>query len=199
MNKNFYENSANTAVVSFGPSILLGENYYVTKTGEVYRKGSNKPLKGTPDSKGYLKVKLYDLYSKPHTKRIHRIVLESFTRKWLKPCMDNASIGPDIQVDHINGIVDDNRLENLRWVTNDVNAANRASSYHLWDKGFKDKICSLYFEKHKSIIEITNVVRKSRPTISAFLRGHILPGEAEAWCVKNNVPYYIRTTTEIIK
>ena len=61
--------------------------------------------------KGYLQVSLQK-NGKKKWKRIHQLVAETF--------IDNPNFYPCI--DHINGIRDDNRAENLRWCTVKMNA-----------------------------------------------------------------------------
>lgn len=74
-------------------------------------------LKPTPDRKGYSIVIITNGETKKHAK-VHRLVAEAFI-----PNPQNKS-----QVDHINRIVDDNRVENLRWVNNSENQINSSSN-----------------------------------------------------------------------
>ena len=64
-------------------------------------------MRGTPDPDGYLEICLYNEFHKPKYYRIHRLVAEAFI-----PNPENLP-----QVDHINCVKDDNRVENLAWVT----------------------------------------------------------------------------------
>lgn len=77
-----------------------------------------KILKSCYDTDGYKQVLLYK-DGKRKSKKIHRLVLESFTEN-----LDNKPV-----INHINGIKDDNRLENLEWATVSENTK------HAYDKG----------------------------------------------------------------
>ena len=86
--------------------------YQVSSIGEIRslpRNGTKKEIvikAQMTDKDGYKIVKLRK-NNNPKMVKVHRIVAEAFLLN------RNANI-----VDHINGIRDDNRFENLRWVTN---------------------------------------------------------------------------------
>lgn len=69
-----------------------------------------KPLKPQMDYQGYLRVGL-NICGKFKTYRVHRLVALNFLDE-----KENKD-----QVNHINGIKDDNRLTNLEWVTGSEN------------------------------------------------------------------------------
>ena len=73
-----------------------------------------KPAK---DHKGYLRTALI-IDGKAKTIKVHRIIAETFVPNPLnKP-----------QVNHINGVKEDNRAENLEWVTNRENVVHAYES-----------------------------------------------------------------------
>ena len=90
------------------------ENYEIHENGTVFNKITKKERKTYVDSDGYIRIKL----SKNGRKRdfsIHRLLALHY--------LDNPN--DYAEVDHINRIKDDNRLENLRWASKSMNCLNR--------------------------------------------------------------------------
>jgi len=90
-------------------------DYLIYPDGKVFSKKRNKFLKHKKTNGGYLFVSLSNRGEKPIPKRIHRLVAEYF--------IPNPENKPE--VDHINRIRDDNRIENLRWATRKENQENK--------------------------------------------------------------------------
>lgn len=77
-----------------------GYVYIVSDTGEIF--GPSGKLAQPKDKKGYVRFK---------QKSVHRLVALNFVPGYF----------PGAEVDHINAVRDDNRKENLRWVTPEQN------------------------------------------------------------------------------
>lgn len=90
-------------------------NYSVTDSGEIYNDITGKQRKLYLTEEGYLRVQL-QIEGHPKTFQVHRLVAEAFLEK----------IEDGLVVDHINHIRDDNRVENLRWVSYAENAINKS-------------------------------------------------------------------------
>lgn len=88
------------------------ENLYsVTDDGTVYSNiGKRKKLKSATDKHGYKKVVLCNGITKKN-KRVCRLVAETFI----------VNIFNKPEVNHINGIKGDDKIENLEWVTTQEN------------------------------------------------------------------------------
>lgn len=94
--------------------------YQVDKDGRIY--GHQGELSQWLSDSGYLKVGLYDK-GKRKRLRVHRLVANAFI-----PNDDRKKY-----VNHKNGDKQDNRVENLEWVTREENDA------HAQANGFKSK------------------------------------------------------------
>lgn len=134
------------------------DNYIVSNLGNVLNKRKNTFLKPYKEKKGYLRVRLCKNGKYKHF-LIHRLVAEAFI-----PNTDNKPF-----IDHINTIKNDNRVENLRWVTNKENCNN-----------------PLTIEKYKEINKIKNkqgkLSPKSKPTLQFDLNGNFI----RKWdCIKD--------------
>lgn len=84
--------------------------YQISNCGRVKRISTNRILAKHHDKDGYELVN-FKINNKHSLGKVHRLVAEAFIpNPQNKPC-----------VDHINGIRDDNKVENLRWCTQQEN------------------------------------------------------------------------------
>ena len=90
------------------------ENYEIHENGKVFNKITKKERKPYVDSDGYIRIKLWNKGTKKDFS-IHRLLALHY--------LDNPN--DYAEVDHINRIKDDNRLENLRWANRSMNLLNR--------------------------------------------------------------------------
>lgn len=126
-------------------------NYMVSNMGRVkainwHREGKEKEMKPYTTYKGYLRLRLTK-NGKSKQFQIHRLVAEAFI-----PNPDNKP-----QIDHINTDKTDNRVENLRWVTNKENCNNPISkqNYSKGNKG-KKSVSILQFTKDGEFVRKWN-------------------------------------------
>ena len=115
--------------------------YQVSNLGRVksFYKGG-RILKPLPVRSGYLRVALTFYDGSIHFIPIHRLVLIAFSQN-----MGN------MQVNHINGIKTDNRLENLEWVTPSENALS--FGYHSRIKNRRRKVRATHLDGRTILFE----------------------------------------------
>lgn len=114
--------------------------YSVSNLGRVKNNKTGRILKQTLTKgvgQGYCKIELKRDGQKQYW-RIHRMVMITFAP------IENYK---EFQVDHINGIRNDNRLENLRWNSALLNAANKNSNRTVISDILNKKIMQYGYEK----------------------------------------------------
>lgn len=97
--------------------ILKGQifnKYEVDEDGNIYRKGSDVPLKKFGDGKGYLRVDLMSDRAEKVMAKIHLVVMHTFVGKQ----------DPGVIINHIDGDKTNSALSNLEYISQRENVAH---------------------------------------------------------------------------
>ena len=89
--------------------VLQNSNYSVDELGNIYSKGTK--ITGSKNNMGYIQVKIDGF-----AMLLSRIVWSAFHER---------HIPEGLYIDHINGDINDNRIQNLRVVTPEINSLNK--------------------------------------------------------------------------
>lgn len=156
---------SDVALVNINTSKLhvINPCYYVSKDGKVFtaaRGNTIREMRQYTDKKGYANVGLETDHGNKQF-RVHRLILATFNPR---PDMY------DLEVDHVNGIRDDNRLENLNWVTGEENM-QRASAIGITALKTPQRA------PDEDIVKIVTLAHngKSDAEISAIMNGKYTP------------------------
>lgn len=149
--------------------------YWISTEGRIYSSISNKILKTSMDRDGYENIGLYIKSTRVQKNfRVHRLVMKAFHD------IDNSN---DLQVNHINGIKNENNEFNLEWCTPSQNII------HAFNIGLKhgalgednpaskitsdqaDTIGQLLASEKYTYKEISNIVGCSKAIIFSIKSG----------------------------
>lgn len=137
-------------------------DYKINRNGDVIskRKGVIRRLKPSEDKNGYLFVILYDPDGNPHTKKIHRLLAETF--------IDNKFDYPIVR--HLDDNKQNNELSNLKWGTHKHNSEDMIRNNHSTRKRIYCYETDTIYPSMKIASEQLNV---SRSDITECANGHI--------------------------
>lgn len=140
-------------------------NYFVYQDGRVYSIKRNIFLKPAYDERGYLRIGLSN-NGVAKTYKLHRLIAEMFIPK----------IDGKTQVNHINGIKNDNRVENLEWCTRSENSIHAVKTGLMQSNHLKKYVLNtqtgVFYE---SATELAKVLGMNRITLMGRLNGSKRP------------------------
>lgn len=132
------------------------EDYLISDCGVVYNIKSNRLCKISPNQYGYFAVCLLK-DGVLHSKLLHQLLGIAFI-----PNPENKTT-----IDHINRIISDNRLENLRWATPKEQSENQS----------------------RNIIVKDEITGKEYPTFKSFKKENSKVNSICVYCVENDKVY----------
>lgn len=143
-------------------------NYLIYEDGRVWSKKNNKFLKPTKATRGYFIIPLCE-NGKAKIFFLHRLIAIHY--------IPNPNNKPE--VDHINRITHDNRIENLRWATSSEQKQNRdaysnTDEKHITKTYRKDRDVYLYVIYKKNCFRKTLRCKKHTLQDAIKLRDELL-------------------------
>jgi hypothetical protein len=153
--------------------------YCASNMGRIQNMINLNYLNPTPKENKYSSVRLFDMNSKAKPFRVHRLIAITFLNN-----PDNKPV-----VNHKNGNKNDNRLENLEWMTHQEN------SQHAYDtkliKFYKrgvyqiDKDTNEIIEEFESAAEVERILDIAHQSISKVCKGKYKTAGGYKWLYIN--------------
>lgn len=140
---------------------IENSNYIIFSDGKLLNLKTNRFKKWCKDTNGYMRTLIF-LNKKPINISQHRIMAQYF--------IENPE--NKLQVNHINGIKNDNRLENLEWVTQSENGKHAyLIGLQKINKPCKKVIDTITNKVFESVTEASKELNISRSYLSNMLIG----------------------------
>lgn len=162
-----------------------------SNTGEVRNRITKNILTPQKDNKGYLRVRM-SLHDQKVSAKIHRLVAIAF--------IPNPENKP--QVNHINCNKEDNRAENLEWVTNGENQihAYKNGLNYVTGRAGRKKIPVIQLDKngvkidrYESIGKASRITGIQRQNIEKVIKGQRKTAGGYQWKQESEVMPYAET------
>jgi hypothetical protein len=142
---------------------ITDSTYKIYSTGDLYNTKTNKYKTWVKDTNGYMRCQIW-INNKSKMISQHRVLAEYF--------IENQMNKP--QVNHINGIKSDNRIENLEWVTQSENAKHSfANGLQKVTKPCKKVIDTITNNVYESVTEAAKGYKICRSHLSNMLIGKV--------------------------
>lgn len=174
-------------------------DYYCNLKGEVFSKkrGTLKKLKpGFKFIRGakrkYYSYKLYDTFGIHRIFTGHRIVAESFIRRFY-PYITDEEISM-MDVDHMDFNPSNNNISNLRFLKKEDHRKIKRNDLKFVNKNKVDIIMKKYFIDKIPSSEIRKLYNIGWSRLKKWFSSNY----AKDWCKRNNVPYFTRERNIIV-
>lgn len=140
-------------------------NYSISDIGEIKNNQTNKLLSICQNQEGYKIVQLWKEH-KGYMKRIHRLVLETFS-----PCENMENL----EVNHIDCNINNNMLSNLEWCTSEENTQYRLNLNHKRRQKVKVEFTNGAIEIYDTITECAKHFQIDTKTIYKYIKYQLTP------------------------
>lgn len=133
-------------------------SYSVSTTGNIRKNSNGKILKASRKPNGYMQINLFTCDGRRKKEYIHRLIALTF--------IENPNKFPE--VNHIDGVRDNNQVSNLEWVSHKENMEKSTLPKRISVKRVSDGAIKVF----NTIGEACSVLNLTGSNVSACLNGN---------------------------